>query len=580
MTPSSAGVVDFDTLKPYAPRAFVPENMDFMDIERLKGLYQQLLDESVQSPEDLEKWIEKRSELEAALDQFGSVLYIKMTCATDDEDRANRYAEFIEKIVPEIKPYDDQLNRRFLGLTESIPYDKERYGLYHRAIQTDVKLFVKENIPLETQVSILSQKYQKICGAMTVQFDGEEKTLPQMSKYLMETDRELREKAWRATAERRLQDKDQLEDVFSQMLKLRHQIAQNAGFDNYRDYKFKSLHRFDYTPEDCKKYHESMEKLLVPVQARILEHRREQLKVEALRPWDTAVDPLGRKPLKPFEEVPELVGGCRKIFNQLHATLGQQFEEMADEGLLDLDSRKGKAPGGYQSALSESRKPFIFMNAVGIDGDVRTLLHEAGHAFHSMACAHDPLYDYRHGPMEFNEVASMAMELLAGDHLDVFYSEEDFHRSRQSHLEDIIFVLIWVAVIDAFQHWIYENPEHTPKQRREAWLSIHNRFNTGVVDWSGLEDQHAYVWHRQLHIFEVPFYYIEYGIAQLGALQVWQNAKTDQKKALDDYLKGLSYGGAKTLPELYTAAGIRFDFSENIIEPLVQAVKKELPYFS
>jgi oligoendopeptidase F len=356
----------------------------------------------------------------------------------------------------------------------------------------------------------------------------------------------------------------------------RDQIAKNAQFDNFCRYKFKALHRFDYTPEDCIQFHQTIEQSVVPVWSQILKNRKNQMGLDVLRPWDTAVDPYGRPPLKPFQGVMDLISGCEKIFRQIDEEFGDQFSEMVEAGLLDLASRKGKAPGGYQSTLNEARKPFIFMNAVGIDDDVRTLLHEGGHAFHSLACAHDDLLDYRHGPMEFNEVASMGMELLAMDYLSVFYGKEDVRRSCATHLEDIIFTLVWVATIDAFQHWIYTHPSHDRSQRCNQWLEIRKRFSGGVVDWRGLEEEHAYLWHRQLHIFEAPFYYIEYGIAQLGALQLWLNSKNNWKKTIKQYRSALRFGGSRPLPELFKTAGLQFDFSQKTIAPLVKEVKKKL----
>jgi len=459
---------------------------------------------------------------------------------------------------------------------KEFPLDERRYEIYTKEIRTDLELFVEENIELETKVDLLSQEYQSICGAITVEFEGKERTLPEMGKYLLDPERPLREKAWKASAKRRLKEKNKLDELFDQMLVTRNAIAKNAKFDNYCQYKFKALHRFDYTSEDCIAYHQSVEHIVVPLWAQILEKRKRQMKVDALRPWDTSVDPLGRQPLKPFEDVKDLITGCQDVFHKVNEELGSQFAQMVESGLLDLENRKGKAPGGYQSTLNESRKPFIFMNAVGIDSDVRTLLHEGGHAFHSLACSHDELLDYRHGPMEFNEVASMGMELLADPYLDTFYTEDDKKRSCATHLEDIIFTLVWVATIDAFQHWIYLNPSHDAEERRQQWLAIRKRFSGGVVDWSGFEEEHANLWHRQLHIFEVPFYYIEYGIAQLGALQLWLNSKIDQSKALKQYRSALYLGGSKPLPELFETAGLKFDFSENTITPLIEAVQQEL----
>ncbi|MBZ0167511.1 MAG: M3 family oligoendopeptidase, partial [Candidatus Omnitrophica bacterium] len=336
------------------------------------------------------------------------------------------------------------------------------------------------------------------------------------------------------------------------------------------------LHRFDYTPEQCKQYHTTVEKTVVPLWKRISERRRDTMNLDRLRPWDGSVDPLGREPLKPFSNVEDLISGCERIFDRVDPDFGRQFNAMARDGLLDLSARKGKAPGGYQSSLDEARRPFVFMNAVGLNSDVFTLLHEGGHSFHTLACADHPLVDYRHGPMEFNEVASMAMELLAAEHLEEFYSDEDKQRAKNTHFEDVIFILPWVAVIDSFQHWIYENPEHSRDERREKWLEILHRLNGGVTDWTGLEEVEACLWHRQLHIFEVPFYYIEYGIAQIGALQVWRNAKRDGVRAIKDYKKGLALGGARPLPEIYQRAGIEFKFTEDIIGPLMEAVGREL----
>ncbi len=568
--------VDFEQLKPYSPRSFVPADADLTDLDTVVGLFKLLIAAPVNSAAQFEQWILNRSELEAALDQAGSILYIRMTCQTDNEERANAFTAFIQTISPAVKPLDDQLNHRFIELNKQYSLDADRYRIYARGIQAAIELFDERNVELQKQVDLLSQEYQKICGSMSVDFQGREHTMPEMSKYLLELDRDLREQAWRASADRRLKDKDKLEELFDKMLKLRHQIALNAGCENFMEYKFRQLQRFDYTPADCKQYHQTVEQVVVPVWRKVLERRKQRMKLDPLRPWDGAVDPLGRTPLKPFEQVSDLISKTQRMFAKVDPNFGEQFAHMASKGLLDLASRKGKAPGGYQSALDESREPFIFMNAVGTDSDVNTLLHEGGHAFHSIACAHDEIKDYRHAPMEFCEVASMAMELLAREYMEEFYSADDKQRSIQDHLEDIIFILPWVATIDSFQHWIYENPDHTPEQRRQKWIETYRRFSSGVTDWSGLEEQEAYLWHRQLHIFEVPFYYIEYGIAQLGALQVWRNAQSDWSGAIDKYKQGLALGGSRSVTEIYEAAGIKFDFSREIIEPLIDAVRSKI----
>jgi oligoendopeptidase F len=565
----------FQALLPYVPRQFVAQDVVLTDAAVVTALYEKLLEEPVGSQDDLEQWILRRSELDAALSQAGSVLYIEMTCATDDPAKAKAYQDFVEQIEPAVKPLAHKLNERFLELNAKFPLCPVRYEIYERSSRAAVELFVEKNIPIETEISLLSQEYQAVCGAMTVQFDGQERTMPEMGKFIFETDRSLRERAWRATAERRLRDKDKIEDIFDKMRTLRGEIAANAGFKNFRDYQFKAYQRFDYTPDDCKAYHRAVKELIVPLRREIDLKRVKDMKLDVLRPWDGAVDPLGRAPLKPFEDVSRLVSGVGDIFRKLDPQLLGLYEDMKGLGLLDLASRKGKAPGGYQNTLTEARKPFIFMNAVGVDDDVRTLLHESGHAFHAYLCADDPLDHYRHAPMEFCEVASMSMELMGCDGMGVFYNDESARRSNTEHLEGVISTLAWVATVDAFQHWIYENPGHTRLERREAWIRLNAEFGAGVTDWSGLEEERAYVWHRQLHIFEVPFYYIEYGIAQLGALQLWQKFRRDPLKALEGYKNGLSLGGSRPLPELFEATGIKFDFSKEIIGPLMDDVYRE-----
>ena len=576
MLTTSENHLNLNGLPPYQERRFVPKAADLTSLKDVRLLFEKLLLEEIRSAAGLEQWVLNRSELEAALDQQGSVLYILMTCQTDDPVRVQSYKDFIGTVVPVVKVFEDRLNRKYLKELDRFPLESGRYDVYTRAIRADIELFTDKNVELQKSVDLLSQDYQGLCGAMMVEFEGQERTLQEMAKFLLEPDRDLRERAWRASSARLLKESLKLDALFDSMLVLRDAIGKNAGFGNFRDYKFRALHRFDYGPQDCRQYHSSVERLVVPVWAQVLKKRKDQMNLEKLRPWDTAVDPLGQAPLKPFEDVGDLVAGCREIFRKIDQDLGAQFSEMADAGLLDLVSRRGKAPGGYQSTLNETRKPFIFMNAVGIDGDVRTLLHEAGHAFHALACAHDPLLDYRHGPMEFNEVASMGMELIADPCLSVFYKEEEERRSRVKHLEDIVFTLVWVAAVDAFQHWIYEHPGHSAEERRDMWLAIHARFNGGVVDWTGLEQEHSFLWHRQLHIFEVPFYYIEYGIAQLGALQLWLNGKAGRKKMLRQYRDALRLGGSRPLPELFKTAGLTFDFSEKMIASLMEEVQKEL----
>jgi oligoendopeptidase F len=356
---------------------------------------------------------------------------------------------------------------------------------------------------------------------------------------------------------------------------LREQIAANAGFPNYLQYAFRARGRFDYTPEDCRKFHEAIEKEVMPALRELQAQRRRQLGLDALRPWDLAVDPLNLPALRPFERIDNLVSNTADIFAQLDPKLAGEFALMRDLRLLDLDNRKGKAPGGYQSTLAEARLPFIFMNAVGIQRDVETILHEAGHAFHALAARSEDLYPYRNAPIEFCEVASMSMELLGNEFIEKFYQPADARRARRDHLEGILEIFPWIATVDAFQHWIYSNPGHSRADRQKAWLGLMDRFG-GDVNWSGYEEARTNLWHRQLHIFIHPFYYVEYGIAQLGALQVWANSKMNKAQALEQYHHALSLGGSRPLPELFRAAGCRFDFSRETVKPLIKLVSAEL----
>ncbi|MBI1802397.1 MAG: M3 family oligoendopeptidase, partial [Chloroflexi bacterium] len=436
-------------------------------------------------------------------------------------------------------------------------------------------LFRESNVPLETEQDLLTHEYQAIMGALTVQFDGAERTLAQMGPIMEETDRARREAAFRAVGERRYQEREKLDALFDQLRDLRAQMAANADYANYRDYMFDAMLRFDYTPADCFSFHSAVETHVVPLIQKIYARRRAQMQLDSLRPWDTQPDPLGRPPLRPFKTARELIDGCARIFERVDPQLGSQFRQLDDSGLLDLENRKGKAPGGYQEFFNEARLPFIFMNAVGAQYDVETLLHEGGHAFNALAARSEWLGPYRHPPLEFAEVASMGMELIAADYLEEFHAPADAARARNDHLEGIVTLLGWIATVDAFQHWLYTYPRHTQAERAAQWAQTYRRFN-GAVDWRSLEHFLQTSWHRQLHIFEVPFYYIEYGIAQLGALQVWRNMRQNRAAAVAAYRRALAVGGSRPLPDIYAAAGIQFRFDAEIIAPLMEMLAKEL----
>jgi oligoendopeptidase F len=597
-------LLPFGKLAAHRPRTFVPQNLDLGDWPQIAPLFDQLEARAAQakSTAALERWLIDWSELNAALDEEASRRYIAMTCHTDNADAEKAYLYFVEHVEPQLKPRQFALEKIYVAhpsrkellqagdapssrpsppVGEKVAEGRLRgnagghYEVFDRDVKNHVALFRPENVALETEDAKLCQQYQKLIGAQTVTFRGEEKTLVQMGRYLEEPDRALRQEAWETVAKRRLQDVDKCEEIFDALIQLRSQIAKNAGFENYRDYAFRQKCRFDYTPENCLQFHDAVEKEIVPAVREIQNERQRQLKLGKLRPWDLAVDPQNRAPLKPFAEVGEMVSRTQKIFNHLDAELARGFQQMQDLKLLDLDNRKGKAPGGYQSTLSEARVPFIFMNAIGLQRDVETILHEAGHAFHAQATREEDLYAYRGAPIEFCEVASMAMELLGNEFLEEFYPTAEANRARKTHLEGIIGFFPWMATVDAFQHWIYTHANHTRAERKAAYLQLMDRFG-GDVDWSSFEEARAHSWHRQLHIFIHPFYYVEYGIAQLGALQVWANSRRDKVKALNDYKKSLALGGSRPLPELFSAAGCKFQFDAATIKPLIQLAGAEL----
>ena len=570
-------LLPFGKLAAHRPRTFIPENIDLGNWPQIAPLFNQLEVRAAQAitVAELERWLIDWSELCAALDEEASRRYITMTCHTDNADAEKSYLHFVENVEPQLKPRQFALEKTYVAHPQFSQLPKARYEVFNRDVKNHVELFRPENVALETEEAKLAQQYQKLIGAQTVTFRGEEKTLVQMGRYLEEPDRALRQEAWELVAKRRLVDVDQCEAFFDGLIELRTQIAKNAGFDNYRDYVHRQKCRFDYTPENCFQFHDAVEKEIMPAVREIQNERQRQLKLEKLRPWDLAVDPQNRPPLKPFMQVGEMVARTQKIFNSLDAELAAGFQQMQNLKLLDLDNRKGKAPGGYQSTLSEARVPFIFMNAIGLQRDVETLLHEAGHAFHAQATRDEDLYAYRGAPIEFCEVASMAMELLGNEFLEEFYPTAEANRARKTHLEGIIGFFPWMATVDAFQHWIYTHANHTRAERKAAYLQLMDRFG-GDVDFSSFEEVRAHSWHRQLHIFLHPFYYVEYGIAQLGALQVWANSKANKAKALSDYKKSLALGGSRPLPELFAAAGCKFQFDAATIKPLIQLANSEL----
>ena len=572
-------------------RGFVPAGFDPTDWSSIKPLAEALLERELPDAPAFEGWLLDRSELDAACSEGAARLYINMTCNTADEDASGAYRRYIEDVAPEMKPVAFALDRKQVEAAERLGLDTGTHAVLHRDTKADVELFRPENVPLETKLETLSQDHQAIIGAMSVEFEGETKTMPQMAVYAESSDRELRERAWRATAERRLQDRETIDGIFDEMVGLRHKVATNAGFDSFTGYMYAAKHRFDYGPETCYAFHDGVGKEIMPLCARFDEIRKEKLGVDELKPWDLSVDPDSDHPLKPFEGGVDLVRKTRAAFEGLDPELARMFETMGDGAntsgvatgeFLDLDSRRGKAAGGYQYMLEQTGKPFIFMNAAGVHRDVETMIHEAGHAFHSMLAGHLPLVADRSAPLEFAEVASMSMELLTLPHLDAFYPDDaDRARAKRVQLADHgIKLLPWIAIIDAFQHWIYDNPNHTTDQRTEHWRSLIERFGLrgSAVAWDeSTAETRDTIWHAQPHPFAVPFYYIEYGIAQLGAYQLWiRSLDEGADVALDAYKRAMALGGSRPLPELFAAAGLEFDFGAGTLAKIRDRVEAEL----
>lgn len=557
-------------------RTYIPETLK-VDWNSLEPIFNELTTRSIHSLSQLEQWLLDRSELEAALEEDFAWRYIRMTCDTTDEKLLNDFQYFATEIEPKIAPISNELNKKFINCQFTAELDKDKYFVFTRGIKKALELFREENIPLLTQIQVEQQKYQGITGSMSVIINNQEYTLEQAAVFLKDTDRSVRQTAWEAITARRLKDKVQLDNLFNSLLKLRHQVALNAGFENFRDYMFQALGRFDYTAADCLNFHKAIEKEIVPILKDQAENRRIALNLNELKPWDMEVDTSGKAALKPFKNGEELIDKSIKCFQGLSPYIGERLEIMKRNGFFDVDSRKGKAPGGYNYPLAESGAPFIFMNSAGTFRDLTTMVHEGGHAIHTFITAGLELNDFKHTPSEVAELASMSMELISMDHWDVYFENpEDLKRAKKDQLKDVLKTLPWVAVVDQFQHWIYTNPEHSVEERSQAWKNIFEDFGNNFSDWSEHPEAQENLWQKQLHIFEVPFYYIEYGIAQLGAIAVWKNYKNDPEKGLSMYLDALKLGYTKTIKEIYETAGIEFNFSAEYVKELADFVKAEL----
>ncbi len=558
-------------------RTFLPDDFVITDWEHLEPYFKNLAERQVASLREFEIWLKDVNELEAVVSEDACWRQIRMTCDTTDKSLEEAFNYFYQEIQPKFQPYSDLLNKKLVESSFTKELDQDKYFTYLRNVRKNIELYREANIPIQADINVLQQQYGQIAGEMTVEVDGKEYTLQQAAKFLEDSDREKREEVYRKINERRLKDKDSLNLLFSKLVEKRNQLALNAGFKNYRDYKFVEMGRFDYKPKDCFQFHEAVSSHVLPLVDEIYEHHRIKLGVDVLKPWDTEAEPKGTEPLRPFREGKELLHKTIQCLDELDPFFADCLRKMELMNHLDLDSRKGKAPGGYNMPLAESGAPFIFMNAAGQMSDVTTMVHEGGHAIHSFLSHPLELANFKEYPTEMAEVASMAMELFTMDYWHVFFEDEtELKRAKRHQLERVITIFPWIATIDKFQHWVYENPGHSENERTEAWMNILNGFSSSIIDYSGLMPYRNISWQRQLHLFEVPFYYIEYGIAQLGALGMWKQFRENKEKAIQNYTSALSLGGTRTLPELYKAAGLTLDFSPEKIHELMEMVSTEL----
>lgn len=557
-------------------RKFLPNKLKVTSWDVLAPLFKQLIDREINNIEELENWLKDRSELEAFVSEDLAWRYVKMTCDTTNKDLEQAYLFFVTEIEPQISPLSDQLNKKLVANKFINELNHNKYFIYLRGIKKEIEIFREENVPLMAEIATESQKYGSIVGSMSVEIDGKELTLQQAANFLKNPDRSIRENAFVKINEVRSKYNAELDELFDKLIALRHKVAVNAGFDNFRDYMFAALGRFDYSTDDCFAFHNAIQTEVLPLVKAFNEKRKAELGHD-LKPWDMEVDTKNLEALEPFTSGKDLIDRTVKCFRKVDDYFAWCIETMDNMERLDLESRKGKAPGGYNYPMSETSVPFIFMNAASSTRDVETMLHEGGHAVHSFLSKDLELAAFKNCPSEVAELASMSMELISYDGQDEFYTnKEDFNRAKEEHLEGIIKILPWIATIDKFQHWIYTNPKHTADERKTYWVQLSKEFGTGMVNWDGYEDIQAYSWQKQLHLYEVPFYYIEYGMAQLGALAVWKNYIADKPTALAQYKAALSLGYTKTIGDIYKTAGIEFNFTAPYIKQLMEFVKDEL----
>lgn len=558
-------------------RGFVSPNLTISAWSDVESYFNDLLNREINSVNALELWMKNRSELDAVLEEELAWRYIKMNCNTEDAGLAESFNLFVSEIEPKAHTLSNELDKKFTNNPFFENLDKQKYFILVRNTKNSLELFREANVELHAQLQQESQEYGVICSKQMIEHDGKELTLQQAAVYLKELNRDVRQSVYLKLSDRRLQDAEALNSLLDKLIAKRHTIAQNAGYSSYVEYRFKELGRFDYTQDDCNDFHTSVQKFVLPLVKQLQEQRMLKLGLDELRPWDTEVDTDNQAPLKPFNDSEDLLQKAITCFDEIDSQFGEYLRIMKRNGHFDLESRKGKAPGGFNYPLYESNAPFIYMNAAGTLRDVETMVHEGGHAIHSFLSAELELVDFKGLPSEVAELASMSMELISMEHWHHYFTNEaELKRAKRNQLEGIIAILPWIMIVDAFQNHLYTHIGESFEERTVAWNKILKDFSDSIVNWNGLEQFRNISWQKQLHIFEVPFYYIEYGISQLGAISIWKNYKQNPKETIVKYKQALALGYTVSIKEIYQVAGIRFDFSSEYISELLTFVSAEL----
>ncbi|MFD1356645.1 M3 family oligoendopeptidase [Fictibacillus halophilus] len=551
--------------------------MDQLNVESLKEEFDSLVNVQIGSAEDLKTFLSDQKRLYEKVEEKMMRHYIAFQCQSDDEENKRKYEFDQQHIKPLYKKYQSILDEKLLESPFLSDLPDSEYGEFKKKLRVQFALFQEANLEIEKQEDILVNQYFEIAGSLTANWEGEEVTLSDIYVHARDSNRGTREKAWGAIYTPILKEEEKVQKILDELIQLRVKKAENAGLPNFTEYMFKKYNRFDYTPEDCNQLAESIREHVVPLTLQLEKEHKKELNVEVYRPWDVTGVSDSKKPLKPIDSYEELIDKSAKVLGELHPSFGSLVHEMNEKGLLDLKSRKGKTQGGFCESLPETGLSFIFMNLSNTDSDLIVFMHEMGHGIHDMLKRDQEVYANKQIPMESAELASMSMELLTADRWNEFYkSEEELKRAKKDHLKSAVMLLPYIMVVDQFQHWLYKNPNHSWKERNKKFGEIKERYDSSIVNWDGYEDWKEKNWLKILHIFEVPFYFIEYAIAQLGALQLYKQYKENPEKTIENYIEALKLGSSKSLPEVYEAAGVKFDFSSKTIAELMEFVAKEL----